>query len=297
MPAKPQRYRIVHETGYVYGGRIDLCHSLCCLRPRETAFQATAEHAITVEPKPEVTVGHLDFFGNHRDLFTVQHAHGSLKVRAVSEVRVSPDPRPWELPFSDPPWDETAASLLSLRGAALREIAAFRLSSPATPPDPDLRAYAAASFPPGAGLLASCRDFMARIHRDFRYAPGTTAIHTTVRETFARREGVCQDFAHLFLAALRDLGLAARYVSGYLETEPPPGKPRLQGADASHAWIEVQIPGLDWVPFDPTNDVLPGPRHVVAAVGRDYFDVQPLRGIFLGSGGQSLTVRVDVARL
>jgi len=297
MSAKPHRYRIVHETGYVYGGRIDLCHSLCCLHPLETAFQSPLEHSVTVEPKPEIIASHVDFFGNYREFFSVQHAHGSLKVRSVSEVRVNLDPRPWELPFTDPPWDETAASLGALRGHALREIVAFRLSSLATPPDPGVRAYAAASFPPKTGLFASCRDLMGRIHRDFRYAPGSTAVQTPIRETFARRQGVCQDFAHLFLSGLRDLGLAARYVSGYMETEPPPGKPRLQGADASHAWVEVQIPGLGWVPFDPTNNLLPGPRHIVAAVGRDYFDVQPLRGIFLGSGGQSLSVRVDVARV
>jgi transglutaminase-like putative cysteine protease len=297
MPEEFFRYRIVHETSYLYSGRIDLCHSICCLCPRETPFQSRGSHSISVEPRPEVTAEHMDFFGNHLTNFSVQHSHEKLLVRSASEVRVSTRPRPWDAAFSDKAWEAVAAELPALKGDDAQNIGPFRLASPATPCPPRLREYALGSFPAGTGIFAGCRSLMERVHRDFRYAPGSTAVHTKIEEVFTGRQGVCQDFAHLLLAGLRSLGLAARYVSGYLETTPPPGKPRLQGADASHAWVEVYVPGLDWVPFDPTNNVCPGPRHIVAAIGRDYFDVQPLHGIFLGSGTQSLGVRVDVVRI
>jgi len=297
MPEEFFRYRIVHETSYLYSGRIDLCHSLCCLCPRDTPFQSRISHVINVEPRPEVTGEHTDFFGNHLNNFSVQHSHENLLVRSTSEVRVSTRPRPWESGFTDPAWEGVAASIPNLRGDDTRAIGGFRLASAATPWNAKIREYSLQSFTTGNGILAGCRSLMERVHRDFRYAPGSTAVHTRIEEVFAGRQGVCQDFAHLLLAGLRGLGLAARYVSGYLETVPPPGKQRLQGADASHAWVEVYVPGLEWVPFDPTNNVSPGPRHIVAAIGRDYFDVQPLRGIFLGSGSQSLGVRVDVARI
>jgi transglutaminase-like putative cysteine protease len=290
------RYRVIHETSYLYSGRIDLCHSLCCLCPRDTPYQSRTGHFMAIEPRPEVIGDHVDFFGNHRHVFSVQHSHEKLLVRSTSEVRISAAARPWETGFEDPAWKGVVEGLRDLRGDAARGIGAFRLASPATPPLAELRAYTLTSFPDGIGLFAGCRDLMKRIHRDFRYAPGSTEVHTGVQQVFTGRQGVCQDFAHLLLSGLRSLGLAARYVSGYLETSPPPGKPRLQGADASHAWVEVHVPGLEWVPFDPTNNLCPGPRHIVAAIGRDYFDVQPLRGIFLGSGTQSLGVRVDVAR-
>ncbi len=290
------RYRVIHETSYLYSGRIDLCHSLCCLCPRDTPFQTRASHFMAIEPRPEVIGDHVDFFGNHRNVFSVQHSHEKLLVRSTSEVRISTSPRPWEGEFEDLPWERVAAELPALRGEATRAIGGFRLASPATAPLAELRDYTLASFPAGTGVFAGCQALMDRVHRDFTYSPGSTAVHTSIQEVYSGRQGVCQDFAHLLLSGLRSIGLSARYVSGYLETLPPPGKPRLQGADASHAWIDVYVPGLDWVPFDPTNNLCPGPRHIVAAIGRDYFDVQPLRGIFLGSGSQSLGVRVDVAR-
>jgi transglutaminase-like putative cysteine protease len=297
MPEDFFRYRILHETSYLYSGRIDLCHSLCCLCPRDTPYQTRVQHGITVEPRPEVTADHADFFGNHLTNFSVQHSHEKLLVRSVSEVRVSSVPRPWERSFTDGPWESIAAKLPVLRGDDALTIGPFRLASSATPCQSNIREYTLQSFPAGTGVFAGCRSLTERVHRDFRYAPGSTAVHTRIDEVFTGRQGVCQDFAHLMLAGLRGIGLAARYVSGYLETTPPPGKPRLQGADASHAWVEVYVPALGWVPFDPTNNVCPGARHIVAAIGRDYFDVQPLHGVFLGSGTQSLGVRVDVARI
>jgi len=188
--------------------------------------------------------------------------------------------------------------MLNLRGDDARAIGGFRLASPATPWNARIRDYTLQSLPAGTGLFAGCRSLTERVHRDFRYAPGSTAVHTRIEEVFAGRQGVCQDFAHLLLAGLRSLGLAARYVSGSLETVPPPGKQRLQGADASHAWVEVYIPGLEWVPFDPTKTmsvlvlVTSSPRSdgITSTFSRS-------AGFSLGVGVSRLGYRVDVARI
>ncbi len=290
-------YRVSHTTRYDYGGRIDLCHSLTRLQPRETPWQHLTSHGLSLEPNPENATQGTDFFGNATRHFTVQHMHNHLSVTADSSLQLDASDRPWDGDLPDLPWRDVAARLLALSGPDLREITAFRLPSRAAPALQGLRDYAAHSFLPATGFLEGCRHLMNRVFSEFAYVPGATDVATPVDEVLAGRKGVCQDFAHLMTGCLRSLGLAARYVSGYLETLPPPGKPKLQGADASHAWIETWMPGTGWIPFDPTNNLLPSRRHIVLAVGRDYFDVQPLHGVFLGSGAQTLSVSVDVERV
>jgi len=199
--------------------------------------------------------------------------------------------------LDSPPWEavrERVAADTTTPGLEARD---FVLPSAFVPPDDAVWDYARASFPPGRPLLEAVRDLTRRIHQEFRYDPGFTTIVTPLAEVLAHRRGVCQDFAHLQIACLRSLGLPARYVSGYLETLPPPGKAKLQGADASHAWVSVYDPEQGWTDFDPTNDQLVGEQHITTAWGRDYGDVTPLKGIIFGGGEHTLEVAVDVERL
>ncbi|MBK1702250.1 transglutaminase family protein [Thiococcus pfennigii] len=289
------RLRVRHVTRYQYAEPVSLCHSLARLKPRETANQRCLATQMRVDPWPAVSREYTDFFGNRVNYFSIQQSHASLEVRAQSEVEVTAPSLPD--PATTPPWEEVVATLRTARDADLGGARLFTLASDQVPPSPEATAYAAPSFTPGRPLLAAALDLMGRIHRDFEYDPNFTTIATPIDEVLAHRRGVCQDFAHLAIAGLRGLGLAGRYVSGYLETLPPPGRPKLVGADASHAWFAVLIPGLGWVDLDPTNDQIPQEQYITTAVGRDYRDVAPLRGVFYGGGEHELTVAVDVDRI
>ncbi|MBK1732731.1 transglutaminase family protein [Thiococcus pfennigii] len=289
------RLRVRHVTRYQYAEPVSLCHSLARLKPRETANQRCLATQMRVDPWPAVSREYTDFFGNRVNYFSIQQSHASLEVRAQSEVEVTAPSLPD--PATTPPWEEVVATLRTARDADLGGARLFTLASDQVPPSPEATAYAAPSFTPGRPLLAAALDLMGRIHRDFEYDPNFTTIATPIDEVLAHRRGVCQDFAHLAIAGLRGLGLAGRYVSGYLETLPPPGRPKLVGADASHAWFAVLIPGLGWVDLDPTNDQIPQEQYITTAVGRDYRDVAPLRGVFYGGGVHELTVAVDVDRI
>ncbi len=234
-----------------------------------------------------------DFFGNRATYFTIEEPHDELKVKAVSRVAVAPAAPPD--PAATPPWEAALASLELDRSPQGLEARQFVFDSPYVRASADLAHYAAPSFPPGRPLLDAALDLMRRIHADFRYDPRATTLSTPLREVLALRRGVCQDFAHLQIGCLRSLGLAARYVSGYLRTTPPPGRPRLVGADASHAWLSVWCPGFGWIDLDPTNAQIPSEGHILLAWGRDYDDVSPIKGVNLGGGRHSMTVEVDVA--
>tara|TARA_R110002096_G_scaffold362892_4_gene556035 strand:+ start:653 stop:1552 length:900 start_codon:yes stop_codon:yes gene_type:complete len=299
MQAKSQRqYQIKHRTRYDYGGRIDLCHNEARLCPIDSDFQTLKSFKIVVEPSSESVNERIDCFGNRTHFFSIEHSHDELVVTGESRVLVSTKPRPWtKATFVDPTRESVLTFLESLSGDDVIEVGDFVFPSRAAPWHPELRDYSLPSFATDSNLIASTTHLMHRIFTDFTYVPGATDVSTPVLDVLKGRRGVCQDFAHLMISCLRSLGFAARYVSGYLETQPPPGQPKLQGADASHAWVEVYIPDFGWVPFDPTNDVCPGADHIVLATGRDYFDVQPVRGIFVGVGHQLLSVEVDVIRL
>jgi transglutaminase-like putative cysteine protease len=291
------KYRIVHKTEYTYGITVSQCHNIAHLRPRNLPAQQCLGHRLQIDPLPMDLAEHEDFFGNHATYFSIQQPHQTLTVTATSEVELQPrDGSP--LPDTDMPWDEVRRRLTEVPAEAEREYRQFVLDSPHAAAAPELNAYAAASFPSGRPLLNGVRDLMERVHREFTYDPEFSTVSTPLAEVLASRRGVCQDFAHLAIACLRSLGLAARYVSGYLETLPPPGQVKQQGADESHAWFSVYLPDAGWHDFDPTNNRVPLDQHITTAWGRDYADVTPLKGVlFGGDPGHRPKVAVDMQRL
>lgn len=285
-------FDVLHDTVYRYGARVDIAYHLAHLRPRDDRSQRVLAHELHIEPQPAGRADSTDAFGNTRTVFTLLTPHESLRVRAASTVERVAAAR--LDPADSEPWEAVAASLRFAAGQPLQPAVEFSFASPFVPRHPELGAYAEPSFAPGARLLDGALDLMGRLHRDVTYEPGVTEVNTPVLDAFRARRGVCQDLAHMMIGCLRALGLPARYVSGYLLTTPPPGQPRLLGADASHAWVSVWCPSAGWVDLDPTNDCLAGGGHVVLAVGRDYGDVMPLRGVIRGGGEHALEVGVSV---
>jgi transglutaminase-like putative cysteine protease len=288
-------YRIRHETAYNYADPVQLSHNMAHLQPIHGGRQIVRSFELDVVPEPAVLSERIDCWGNVSHFLLVQDAHREFKVVATSEVEVLPSILP-ETVVTEA-WELVAASM---RPRPLGEIATasqFRHVSPFVPRVPAAKEYALGSFLPGRPIADAAFELMHRIHDEFRYDPAATSVATPLAEVFQRRHGVCQDFSHAMIACFRAMGLPARYVSGYLETRPPPGKQRLVGADASHAWVQFWCPGFGWIDLDPTNDVAVSERHVTVAVGRDFGDVTPLKGLLLGGGGQVVKVSVDVAPL
>ncbi len=285
------RYRIRHLTKYTYSDTVAVCHNLVRLAPRSLGGQTLDSYRLIVSPDPADLAKRLDLFGNRVEFFSIQRAHQNLTLTAISDVEVHEQPL---LPATSLAWETVRDSLRS-PGAA-EAIKAYRFAFPSAhvPRSPTLRDYAAASFLPGRPIIDAAREFTSRMRADFKYDSRATTVSTPVLEAFNARAGVCQDFAHVQIACLRSLGLAARYVSGYLRTIPPPGKPRLVGADASHAWLSVYCGPAGWIDFDPTNDCIPETDHITVAVGRDYADICPIQGVFVGGGSHTMTVSVDV---
>jgi transglutaminase-like putative cysteine protease len=289
------RFRVSHSTHYEYSEPVSLCHSIAHLKPRTSTHQVCLSSQVRVDPWPAVNRDHEDFFGNRVSYYSIQQSHSALEITAVSEVEVNGPELPD--PTESAPWELVVERLRSHRDPRINCARIFTLPSPQVPLDADAVAFAASSFPAGRPVLEATLDLMGRIFAGFEYDPHFTNIATPVAEVVEHRRGVCQDFAHLAIAGLRGLGLAARYVSGYLETLPPPGQPKLQGSDASHAWFSLLVPDLGWVDFDPTNDQTPSGQHITTAIGRDFQDVTPVRGIFYGGGTHELQVAVDVDRI
>jgi transglutaminase-like putative cysteine protease len=284
------QFEIVHSTEYDYGESVLLSQHMAHLTPRTLPHQTCLQHELRVDPSAEVTSSHIDYFGNETTYFAMQTPHKHLTVAARSRVAIVPVAR--SVPPVAPPWERaTDRAVLPLDALECT----FEPTRGQT--NVELAGYARPSFPPGRPLLEAVGDFTARIHADFTFDPEATTVATPIGQVFESRRGVCQDFARLEITCLRALGLAARYVSGYLETVPPKGKPRLLGADASHAWVAVYDPSVGWVDVDPTNNLFPSDMHVTLAWGRDYGDVSPIRGVILGGGPHSLKVSVDVLRL
>ncbi len=292
------RYRITHRNEYRYDAPVANSYGEARLVPRQLDHQqSVAAPGIDVSPRPLDRSERTDYFGNATTYFNVEEPHTELTVTAVHEVEVVRTELQLDLTGGGS-WEQAVARLDSSTLEADLDARQFRLASPLVATGTALAAYAAPSFAPTRHLLDAAIDLNHRIHADFTYSPGTTSISTSVGEILESRRGVCQDFAHLAVGCLRAMGLPARYVSGYLETDPPPGVERLVGADASHAWFAVYVPDHGWVDLDPTNDVLPRGRHITAAWGRDYADVTPLKGVvYTASHEHELTVSVDVERL
>ena len=265
------------------------------LVPRATSGQTVVSSVIRSDPEADEIATWLDAFDNLVTYLGVHHPHERLEVVGTSEVDVSTPELPSEVDLA---WDGVLPLLLEDRSDDGLLARACRLGSPAVEVTDMVAAYAAPSFPPGRSLLAAVTDLTSRIFQDFTFDPSFSDVATPVDEILAHRRGVCQDFAHLAIGGLRAMGLPARYVSGYLETEPPPGQPKLVGADASHAWCATYLPGWGWLDLDPTNDQVAPTHHVTVAWGRDYRDVVPLRGVVVGPAArQELAVAVDVVRL
>jgi len=286
------KVRVNHRTSYVYGEPVPTSVHEARLSPRPSATQRTLSHEITIEPRPATRQEHLDYFGNRTLHFSLREPHKTLEVVATSLVDLAPTSPP--LLEATPAWEAMRDRIRKERRADLLEAYSFTFDSAHVKTGRGLLEYALPSFSPGRPLLAGIRDLTRRIHDDFAYDPEATDVSTPVDDVLLRRRGVCQDFAHLQIACLRSLGLAARYVSGYLLTHPLPGRPKLVGADASHAWIATFVPDWGWVEFDPTNDLMPYDEHVSMATGRDFGDVTPLKGIITGGGKHEVIAAVDV---
>lgn len=289
-------YRVVHQTTYTYVAPLSLCYNEAHLLPRALPDQTCLGSSLTVEPPPADCTERLDFFGNRVSYFSIDQPHTTLVVTATSEVELGSEPTELAgVQSANRPWEAVRDDLAQATDGDARQ---FVLDSGLVRHAEPLRRYAAPSFPPGRPLVEALTDLMARMTEDFTFDIASTEIATPLLEVLAQRRGVCQDFAHLAAGFLRSQGLAARYVSGYLETIPPPGTEKLRGADASHAWVSTFVPGYGWLDFDPTNNLFPESRHITTGWGRDYSDVTPLKGVVFGnSGAHSLYVSVDVETL
>lgn len=317
-------FSVLHDTCYQYRPSVETAHHLAHLQPLSTPWQTLKAHQLVIDPEPAQCRSVRDVFGNLRTHFQLQGPHEHLHVRASSQVDTcAPHPLDTE---DSPAWDQVRESLRYRAGQPYDPAVGFTFASPMAPRHPDFMAYAKPSFAPGTPLLAAVLHLMQRMHEELTYRSDSTDVSTPAQEALAQREGVCQDFAHIMVACLRAFGLPARYVSGYLLTEPPPGKARLIGSDASHAWASVHVPGLaqspdqacdagladgvahlsqaanasrtGWVDFDPTNNRwgwgTPGEDYITLAIGRDYGDVSPLSGVIHGGAHHTLDVGVTV---
>lgn len=288
-------YRVTHSTSYEYSEAVSICHNEARLSPRRTENQLPVATRLLIEPAAVVLAEDRDYFGNVVHFFTLEEAHFRLCVTATSEIDLVPYERP-VLSLS-PAWESVRDSARHERSVEGLRALEYTLESPHVRFCPGLREYAAPSFSKGRPLLEAVLELTTRIFTEFNYEPGATSVATPLAEVLETRRGVCQDFAHLQIGMLRSLGLPARYVSGYIHNAPAPGSPRLQGADASHAWLSVWCPGFGYVDFDPTNGTIPSDEHIVLAWGRDFSDTSPLRGVILGGGNHIVRVGVDVERV
>ena len=285
-------YRLNHTTTYHYSGAVSLSHHLLRLRPRDLPRQRCLHNDLHIEPRPDVLCAHRDYFGNAISFLTIEGSHRRLLITSRSEVEVKAPTMPD--PAQTPAWERVRDIVPDGDAESFLQACEFLYASPLIKKQPEFAAYAAPSFPPGRPLLEAVLDLTARMHADFTFDPEATSVATPLLEVFQTRRGVCQDFAQLEIGFLRTMGVPARYISGYLETEPPPGQARLAGADASHAWVSFLCPGAGWIDVDPTNNLLVASRHITLGWGRDYSDVSPIRGIIIGSGEHSMDVAVDV---
>jgi transglutaminase-like putative cysteine protease len=290
------KYRIKHTTTYKYADFVSLCQNQARLTPTNTHKQICHSSYIEILPIISYLRDYTDYFNNKVTVFEITTQHKELTVTMVSEVELLVE-QDMNLATVDMNWQKAKDLLAVPNTTELLKASEFVLPSQFTPLEEGIRDYALISFTPEKNLIEACKDLMARIFHEFHYDPGFTTISTPLSVVFAQKRGVCQDFAHFGLACLRSIGLAGRYVSGYIETLPPEGEEKLEGADATHAWFAVFVPNYGWVDFDPTNNILPKEQHITLAVGRDFSDVTPLKGVVFGGGSQLLDVAVDMHRL
>jgi transglutaminase-like putative cysteine protease len=289
------KFRVVHKTQYVYDESVPGTHNVTRLRPRNSELQTCLHSELNIHPKPSERRDRVDFFGNNVTWFSVDELHRKLSIEAISEVETTPQTVPKET--EGPAWDGFAAAVRARPDGEFLLARQYVLDSPQAPASRELAEYARPCFPAGGSVVKGAIDLTHQIFHDFIFDSYATTVGTPVLEVLRHRRGVCQDFAHLEIACLRSLGLAARYVSGYVLTRPPPGQARLIGGDASHAWVSVFIPDFGWLDLDPTNGLAPNGEHITLAWGRDYDDLTPVRGVMIGSRHHALYYSVDVEPL
>jgi transglutaminase-like putative cysteine protease len=286
-------YDIRHVTTYAYESSVSFARCTLRLEPRSGGGQELISHGVEIRPRPAARTTRRDFFGTLTESIVIEAAHKHLRIDSRSRVSVSR--RPPARDAASPSWESIRDIAFEATSLGPSSPVGYVFASPLVPVLRPVSAYAAESFAPSTGILAGAVDLMHRIRTEFRYDPKATVISTPLKEVFDNRHGVCQDFAHVMIAGLRGLGLPAAYISGYLRTIPPPGQPRLQGADATHAWVALWCgQDLGWIGLDPTNDLVVANDHIELAMGRDFSDVSPVDGIIVGSPKQKLGVAVDV---
>lgn len=291
---------LTHETHYKYTPAVENADHVLHLSPPSNAAQTVLDHRLDISPKPQHLRATKDFYGNHCSFFSLQGSHDELAVTAHSTVQTHLQPHP---PASQLPWERVRDMFRYRAGAPYNSAWEFLFASPYVPRGAAFAQFASPSFRPGVPLVAAATDLMARIHSNMTYDGDSTDVNTPALAALQQGKGVCQDFAHIMVACCRAMGLPARYVSGYMLTQPPPGQPRLVGCDASHAWASVYCPDDDgggdpqrgqWYDFDPTNNRVPGEDYLTLARGRDFLDVSPLRGVIRGGAQHALRVAVTV---
>jgi transglutaminase-like putative cysteine protease len=290
------RLRVIHQTDYEYEEVVTSSYHEIHLAPRNGVAQACLSHSLNIKPPPGAIHQRVDYFQNTTGYFSLHQAHRSLRIVAQSEVRLE-EVRQSELALYGRAWEDVRDEVANDRRPPSLEAYEFTFASRYVPVDAGLRAFALPSFPQKRSWLDAARELTTRIHAEFVFDPNATRVSTPLGDVLRNRRGVCQDFAHLQIGCFRSLGLPARYVSGYLMTTPPPGRPRVVGADASHAWVSAFCPDVGWVDFDPANGVMPMGQYVTVAQGRDFDDVAPVGGVVVGGGRHRLLVSVDVARV
>ncbi len=286
-------FEVSHKTVYHYASPVAQSHHLVHLSPRAHERQRVIRQNIVITPTPALRTDFTDYFGNPASAVAIENSHAELLIHSRILIDVSAPPKV-DL-VASAPWEIVARQVSSAQGPYDLDVVQYVPPSHHTPACPALLAFAEPSFAPGRPALECAMDLSTRIHRDFAYDGSATDVATTISDILRIKRGVCQDFVHLMLGAVRIMGLPARYVSGYLLTRAPPGKPKLIGSDASHAWASIWAPDIGWVDFDPTNNIIPRDEHITIAFGRDFQDVSPVTGVLLGGGAHRVDVAVDVA--
>lgn len=290
------RYKIRHITEYEYQDTVTTGHNRLCLVPLTNPEQKCFSSDIKISPIPDELTYRTDFFGNTVLFISIYKEHTQLEIISDSVIDMGNRINTDNAMNSFVLWRDVREQV-TLSGENNSDVIQYTLPSNYIPYSEEIKQFALDCFPEDATLWSSCHALMQKIFNSLEFKPGFTTVNTPVESILKSQKGVCQDFAHLMIACLRNLGLPARYVSGYIETVPPPGKEKLVGSDASHAWVAVYFPQIGWIEFDPTNNLLPTQKHIIVAIGRDYFDVAPIKGIIFSSGKQNIVVKVDVTRL